>query len=192
RADKTGFDILDLRNPLKPKKDQTVLLNLNAMYLDALGRLVVTTEHNIRVIDLSAGGYTEIASLARWGEGFGAVVSESDAIYVCTAKRGMVRYRLVKEGRATILREDGFAPLPHKLPQKIAIDPTGIYVAYNDFGVYALDKQHFSMTGYWRTGLDFLGLQAEGLQELFCRDGKVFVVEYFGQVTLLQRKDVAQ
>ncbi|MEY3443477.1 MAG: hypothetical protein RLZZ519_1758 [Bacteroidota bacterium] len=192
REDKTGFDILDLRNPLKPKKEQTVLLNLNALNLDAAGRLVVSTEHNIRVVDLSTGGYSEMASLARWGEGFGAIVSESDAIYVCTAKRGMVRYRLVKEGRTTTLREDGFAPLPHKLPQKIAVDPMGIYVAYNDFGVYALDKQHFSVTGYCRTGMDYLGRRHEGVQDLFCRDGKIFVAEYYGQVTVLQRKDAAQ
>jgi hypothetical protein len=192
RDDKTGFDILDLRNPLKPKKEQTVLLNLNSLNLDGQGRLVVTTEHNLRVIDLSTGSYTEVASLARWGEGFGAAVSDADAIYVSTNKRGLVRYRLVKENRGYILREDGFAPLPHKNPQKIAIDPLGIYVAYNEFGLYSLDKQHFSVTGYWRTGLDYLNRPLEGIQELFCRDGRIFLAEFYGQVTILDRKDIGQ
>ncbi|HEX2900723.1 MAG TPA: hypothetical protein VHS96_13455 [Bacteroidia bacterium] len=192
RDDKSGFDILDLRNPQKPRKEQTVLLNFNHISLDAQGRLVVTTEHNIRVVDLSLGGYAEMASLARWGEGFGAVASEGDALYVSTAKRGLVRYRLVKDSRGHTLREDGFAPLPAKQPQHMAIDAQGIYVAYNEQGVYALDKQHFSVQGYCRTGLDYLGRPQEGILDLFCKEGKIFVVEHYGQVTILQRKPQEQ
>jgi hypothetical protein len=197
RDDSTGFDILDFKNPSKPKKEQTVLLNFNDLYLDGLGRLIVSTEHNIRVFDLSQGGFTELATMAKWGEGYGAVASDGEAFYAYSQKRGIIRYRLVKDpdgsGRGSKgygLKEELVWKTPEKAPDRMAVDEHGIYLAYNDHGIYALDKQTFENQGYYRTGLDFKGRELEGLRDLFCRGGKVFVVEWFGQVTVLKRVGV--
>jgi hypothetical protein len=187
RDDRTGFDILDFRNPLKPKKEQTVLLNFNDLYLDGLGRLIVSTEHNIRVFDLSQGGFTELATVAKWGEGYGAVAGDGEVFFAFSAKRGIIRYRLAKDSKGYALREELVWKTPQKGPDAMTVDEHGIYVAYNDYGVYALDKQTFENQGYYRTGLDYKGRELEGLRDVFCRGGKVFVVEYCGQVTLLKR-----
>lgn len=190
RDDKSGFDILDFRNPQKPKKEQTVLLNFNDLSLDEAGRLLVSTDHNVRLFDIGSGGFSELASFARWGDGFGAVASDGDALYACTVKRGLIRFRLVKDSRGYSLKEELVWKLPHKQPQRMVIDQHGIYLAYNDYGIYALDKQRFETMGYYRTGLEYRNHSEEGLQDIFCKDGKVFVVEYYGQVTVLKRTDV--
>ncbi|MFN8393604.1 MAG: hypothetical protein U0176_02920 [Bacteroidia bacterium] len=190
RDDKTGFDILDLRNPMKPRREQSVLVNFNDLSLDAEGKLVVSTEHNVRVFDLSGGGLSEVTTYAKWGEGFSAVASEADVVYAASAKRGLIRFRLVKDARGSSLKEEVVWKLPHKQPQRIALDANGLYVAYNDFGVYALDKVRLSTTGYYRTGLEYRANPEQGLQDISCRDGKIYIVEYYGQVTILKRGDV--
>jgi hypothetical protein len=191
RDDKTGFDILDLRNPQKPKKEQTVLLNFNDLALDPLGRLIVSTEHNIRVFDLGTG-FTELATLARWGEGYGAVAGDGAAFYVISTKRGLIRYRLLKDSRGYSLKEElvGKTPYPH--PQKLVVDNLGVYLAYDNYGIFALDKERFEIQGYYRTGLNFRAMDTEGLRDVFCREGKILVVEYYGQVTVLKRTDVEE
>lgn len=190
RDDKSGFDILDLRNPQKPRREQSVLVNFNDLSLDAEGKLVVSTEHNVRVFDLSAGGLSEVTTYAKWGEGFGAVASEADVVYASSYKRGLIRFRLVKEAKGVTLKEEVVWKLPHKQPQRLALDANGLYVAYNDYGVYALDKVRLSTTGYYRTGLEYRANPELGLQDISCREGKIYIVEHFGQVTILKRCDV--
>lgn len=190
RDDRSGFDLLDLRNPLKPRREQSVLVNFNDLYLDAEGKLVVSTEHNVRVFDMAGGGLAEVATYAKWGEGFGAVAAEADVVYASSLKRGLIRFRLVKDARGSSLKEELVWKLPHKQPQRIAVDASGLYVAYNDYGVYAIDKSRLATTGYYRTGLEYRGDPDRGLQDISCREGKIYIVEYYGQVTILKREDV--
>jgi hypothetical protein len=193
RNDRSAFDILDFRNPLKPKKEQTVLLNFNNLAVDELGKLIVSTEHNIRLFDLSLGGLTDVVNYAKWGEGFGAVAGEAGIYYACSAKRGLIRFKLVRDkAGSTSLKEDLIWKLPHPSPQKMVVDVHGIYLTYNHFGLFALHKSTFETVGYYRTGLDFKGRKTEGLQDVFCRDGKVYVAEYYGQVTILKRPNMEE
>jgi hypothetical protein len=189
REDKSGFDVLDLRNPTRPKKEKTVLINLSHLACDEVGHLLVSTEHSLRLFDL-ATGCTDLASVPKFGERFGAVASEGEFCYAVSSKRGLIRYRLVKEGRSQVLKEELVWKLPHRDPQKITLDPKGLYLGYTDFGIYALDKTTFETKGYYRTGLGYRGRSQAGLRDLYCKEGKIYIVEFFGQVTVLRRTDI--
>ncbi len=191
REDHTGFDILNLHTPAKCKKEQSVLLNFNNLGMDDLGKLIVTTEHNVRIYDMGLGGLVDLVTYSKWGEGFGAATGEAGIIYVCSSKRGLIRFKIFKDKNGfSTLKEDLVWKLPQYNPQKMVLDAKGLYLGYESYGIYALDKNKFETTGYYRTGLDFKGRTSEGLQDLFCRNGKIYLAEYYGQVTILRRTDV--
>lgn len=192
RADRSGFDLLDLRDPKRPRKERSVLVNFNDFACDEVGRLVVTTEHNIRVFDLVKGGFAEPSTFSRWGEGFEAVAAGEGYVYVHARKRGaLLRLKLDRDSKGALQwKEDLAWKPPHPSPEHMAVDAMGLYLGYNDFGVYALDKSRFQTKGYYRTALASKGQKSEGLRDLFCAAGKVAVVEYYGQVTILQRTDL--
>ena len=191
RSDMKGFDIIDCGKPTAPFKERSVLLNLHSLSIDNLGRLFVTTEHNVRVFDLNKG-FEEVTTYAKYGDGFDAVCAWDEHVFVATRKRGLLKAKLVKDGRKLVLEEEFAWKMPHRKPEFMTVDANGLYLGYENFGVYALNKTTFETQGYYRTGLHYPGMQARSLTGLFCYQNKIFISEHFGQVTILKRTDIEE
>lgn len=191
RDDNKGFDILNCQNPKLLEKERSVLINLNDLSVDNLGHLFVSTEHNVRVFDLN-NGFSDLATYAKYGEGFLSLSAWNGTVFVATRKSGIVKANLQKEGRKTVLMPELSWKMPHRNPEMMAIDESGIYLGYEDFGIYSLDKSTFETKGYYRTGLSYPGMTEAGLRDLFSNQGKIFIVEYYGQVTALRRNDLIE
>lgn len=189
RDDLKGFDIVDCSKPTAPFKEKSVLLNLHSLSIDNVGRLYVTTEHNVRIFDLN-NGFEEITTYAKYGEGFQAICAWDEHVYIATRKRGLIKAKLVKDGRKLVLSEEFAWKMPHRQPEFMTVDAHGLYLGYENYGIYALDKATFETQGHYRTGLHYPGTQAQNLTGLFTYRGKIFLSEYFGQVTVLQRSDL--
>ena len=67
----------------------------------------------------------------------------------------------------------------------MAADQYGIYLVYQTQGLFALDKNTFTQTGYYKTGLEFSPDNLWGQQELLCNNNYIYLTEYFGQTSIL-------
>ena len=188
RDDQKGFDIIDVSIPESATKERSVLINMNGMSIDNQGRLWITTEHNLRAFDLRSG-FTEIVSYAKYGEGFQAIAAWDEHVYVATRKRGLLKAKLVKDGKKFVFTEEFAWKMPHRLPEKMVVDQHGLYLGYEKYGVYALSKISFETLGYYRTSLFDPRHTENNLQDLFCHQGKICIVESAAQVTILRRND---
>jgi hypothetical protein len=110
----------------------------------------------------------------------------NDTIFAFVTWKGLVRYLLDNNGGNWSLTEDLTVLLPYGAPQEIAADSAGLYIAWTKYGLYSYNKMTLSSTAYYRTGLDFQGYTDNWpVTDLFCKDGFIFITEYFGQTTIL-------
>lgn len=189
RKGDSGYDIIDVRKPRTPKKERTVLVNLHDLSIDNQGHLIVTTNHRVRILDVNDGKFSEMLSMSKWGEGFAAAAGWNGEIFVYARKRGLIRYKLHKSGDHWLLKEKHVLKPPHREPDHLAVDAHGVYAAYNDHGLYVLDRANLTTAGYYRTGMEYLGRPEWGIRDLFCRQDRLFLVEFHGQTTVLVHRD---
>ena len=96
---------------------------------------------------------------------------------VCVNK-GLTKYKYNPANDS--LTEIFFQTLPMGAPKIMAADQYGLYLVYQTQGLFALDKNTFTQTGYYKTGLEFSPDNLWGQQELLCNNNYIYLTEYFG------------
>lgn len=178
--------ILDVSDPYNPFIDTTVNLVYNDMAV-AREILYITTSDSIFAYDVSGNNFSRIVSLAiASGQDAQMLAAYNNKIYVYITNKGLTQYTLEYNNPTFSLTEDYSFAMPHGAPSYIAADTLGVYLAYRLIGLYALDRETFAPTGFYRGGLDYRKYtDIYGVKDLFCKDGKVFIVEYFAQTSIL-------
>jgi hypothetical protein len=177
--------VVNIANPIAPVLDTSFTMNnVRDIAVDRSGKLFVATNDSLALFDL-ADRLHELASVrTTLFQDFTALAVHGDTLYAWLAGPGggLVRYTYDAAGRLT---EIGRGALPFPDPRFLAADSFGLYAAYVEQGLLALDKVTLARTGYYRHGMEFVHDFLWGPQDLFCVDGMLVLVEYFGQTTLL-------
>ncbi|HNW98303.1 MAG TPA: T9SS type A sorting domain-containing protein [Bacteroidales bacterium] len=178
--------IINVGNPAIPFVDSTVNITFNDMAL-ANGKLLVSTSDSIFAFDVSGNKFEKIASVAlASNQDAQMIAAYSDETFVYITNKGLTRYKLVFNNPGYSLNEEFYSTLANGAPNYMATDSFGLYLAYRLKGLYALNKQTFVQTGFYRGGLDYRKLSDQyGVRDLFCKNDKIFFVEYFAQTSIL-------
>lgn len=175
------INFIDISSPLVPVVDSSMNYNCNDYVVRDDGLMFVTNNDTISVWDLS-NNYQSIASVnPLWFEIPGTITEHDDTVFVYITNVGLVRYLW----NGSNLTQDAVVPLPYGAPDYMASDGYGLYICYHEYGLYAYDKATMMETGYYMHGLEFMYGNVWGPQDLFCDNGLIFLVEWFGQTTIL-------
>lgn len=186
RAEGKGFDIVDVSRPRQPEKEHSVLMPVNDLQVDAEGRLLVTNEHKVRMWDIRKGAFKDILSFSKWGEGFGEIVGVGEEVVVYQRKKGLVRYKPVKEGSEWTLEVQAATKAPYPNPSKLLSSDRGLLLGYDDHGIFVLHPQKMTRQNHLPTGFGYLDRKGEALRDIVLAKNLLLVVEFFGQVTLVE------
>lgn len=183
------LNIFDVSDPSAVSLLQSVEMGVNDMALEQ-GRLFISNNDSILVYDVSGGQFQRITAVS---PGFfndaHTLAVYHDTLFVYISGIGankLARYIFVPA--AGTLTLDGYFSLnlEQPKPRRMAADSAALYLAYNLYGLYAYDRRTVQQIGYYRTGLDYKEYTDKfGVTGLYCRDGLIFLTEYFGQTTLL-------
>ncbi|MFH0865289.1 MAG: T9SS type A sorting domain-containing protein [Bacteroidota bacterium] len=178
--------IIDVSDPYNPFIDSTITMTYNDMAL-ANDVLYISSNDSIWAYDVSGNNFSEIVHVPMLvNQDAKMLAAYNNKIYVYITNKGLTRYTLEFYNPSYSLAEDFSAILPNGSPSYIAADTFGLYLAYRLKGLYAIDRQNFAETGYYRGGLDYRKYtDIYGVRDLFGKDGKIFFVEYFAQTTIL-------
>jgi hypothetical protein len=178
--------IIDVSDPYNPFIDSTVNMVYNDMAHSG-NLLYITTNDSIFVYDINGTNFIRIVSLAMTiNQDAQMLAAYNNKIYTYITNKGLTQYTLEYNNPSYSLTEDFSVLLPNGAPSYIAADTLGIYLAYRQKGLYAINRQTFVQTGYYRGGLDYRHYaDIYGVRDLFCKDNKIFFVEYFAQTTIL-------
>lgn len=178
--------IINVSDPYAPFIDSTINITFNDMAVSS-EFLYVTTNDSIFVYDVSGNNFARIISVPlSANQDAQMLATYNNKIFVYITNKGLTQYKLEFNNPIYTLNEEFSASLPNGAPSFIAADTFGIYLAYRLKGLYALDRQTFTQTGYYRGGLDYRKYtDMYGVRDLFCKENKIFLVEYFSQTTIL-------
>ncbi|MGD0709713.1 MAG: T9SS type A sorting domain-containing protein [Bacteroidales bacterium] len=178
--------IINVGDPYNPVIDSTITMTYNDMAV-ANNVLYITNNDSIFAYDISGSNFNEIAKIAlASNQDAQMLAAYNDKIYVYITNKGLTRYKLVYNSLSYSLNEEYYSVPVNGAPTFIAADTFGLYLAYRLYGLYALDRQTFAQTGYYRGGLDYRKYTTMyGVQDLVCKNNLVFLVEYFAQTSIL-------
>jgi len=179
--------VIDVSDPSNPQLLSNLATDARDLEIDEMGRMFVCNDDSLLVYDLSGSAMELQAGLSFPGIQNGLELAVyKDTIFVFVSSRGLSRYFLTEEQGTWTLEEDVFIFLNQGVPQEMAADSLGLYLGYTQFGVIARSKKTLAELATYRTGLDFKGFSnVWPLTDLYCKNGYVFVTEYFGQTTIL-------
>jgi len=176
------LNIIDVSNPYSPNIVSTIPMNINDMAISN-GKLFVSNNDSILVYNISGSNFQKIA--------FTPMLTNQDAsmlavfgneLFVYIINKGLVKYLFNNNA----LTEISTIALPLGAPTYMAADTFGLYLSYRKNGLFEYDRQTLIQTGFYRTGLDYRKYNdMYGVQNLFCKNNLVFLVEYFSQTSLL-------
>ena len=178
----TRVHFIDVSNPTSPTLSLTRNYAAHDMHLGDNGKLFVCHNDSLAVWDLN----NNFQTVAYVEEGifkyFKCVAAYQDTVYAYVTNKGLVRY--IYDG-ANSLVEDMVVSLPYGEPKYIAADAFGVYLCYVEYGLFAYDKVTMTEESWYEHGLEFISPGQWGPRDLFCQDEKIFLVEWFGQTTIL-------
>ena len=119
-------------------------------------------------------------------QAFKAITVLHDTIYTYLVNKGLTRY--IWNSVGTVLTENTSRALEYSNPDFMAVDTYGLYLGYVKYGIYAFNKTSLEQTSYYRTGYGYN--DKFGLQNLFCKDDYIFIVDYHAQTTILTNRDL--
>jgi len=182
--------VIDVSNPNIPVVDTTISMSINDMVAwDE--KLFVSGNDSIVVIDVSDSNFQQIASVALGGnQDAQRMAVYNNFCYVYVANKGLVKYSLDFMSPLYELNEIITSPLLYGAPTYMAADSFGWYAAYRLYGLLAYGHTTLAQTGWYRGGLDYRRLPNQyGVQNLFCKNNMIFLVEYFCQTSVLTNDD---
>ena len=179
----------DFNNPNAPVIENTKeLYGYTDMDVNDQLNVFITHDNSLTVYD-AGNSLREIASITL-GNKAGSITVNEDTIWAFFSNLGLIKLQIDFSGSNYQLKILDTYNLPFSLnPDFLANDNYGIYAAYKTKGLYAFDKTNLSQTGYYQTGLEYWKNQF-GVQDLFCADDKIFLVEYHSQTSILTNTDL--
>jgi len=179
--------VIDVSQPSSPQLLAYLTTDVRDMEVDDQGRPFVCNDDSILVYDVSNSGMNLLAGKALPGIQNGLEMAVyKDTVFVFVSFKGLTRYILLNNGGIWSLEEDGNVVLTYGVPQALAADSLGLYIGYTQYGIFTRDKNTLEELSNYRTGLDYKGFtEVWPLTDLFCRNGYIFVTEYFGQTSIL-------
>ncbi|MCX6234261.1 MAG: T9SS type A sorting domain-containing protein [Bacteroidetes bacterium] len=180
------LNIIDVSDPYNPHVDSTVSLSINDMYA-ASGKLFISNNDSILVFDIADQHFDRIAFAAMDDNQDGRALAVYDnEVFVYVTQKGLVKYSLLADSSTYSLEEDSVFVLPYGEPEFMAADTFGVYLSYHANGLFACDRQTLRQKGYYRGELETKGYANQySVQELFCKDDLIFLMEYFSQTSVL-------
>lgn len=177
---------IDVSNPLTPAVDTSFNYAANDYYVDKAGLMYVAHNDSLSVWDLA----NNLQSLASVKMGlftdFKTLAVFDDTIWAYVTNKGLVRYLF--DGLNTIT-EDTVVSLIYGTPDFMAADSFGLYLCYHEYGLFAFDKKRMAPVSFYEHTLEFVHTHVWGPQDLFCKNGLIYLVEWFGQTTILTNKN---
>jgi|GEM_PF-683398 len=161
--------------------------------VDTAGNLFVMRNDSITVYDLGNSTFPRVATIAvppfTFQNNFASICVYKDTVYAVVmgtvAASGIYKYFF--SGNSLSLAGGPYPlPVPANVDtvKYIAADSFGVYVVYQDFDLHALRHADMAPTGYYRHGRAFFRKSDYGPQDLYCRNGMLFLHEYFGQTSI--------
>lgn len=190
------IQLIDVSTPSAPQLDTAFTQGLfKDMVVTTGGKLLVSIPGSIRVFDMSSNLSLLNTVNGQVFKNFDRMAYYKDTLYVyvddvLAANADVIKRYKFDAATNSLTYIDEFAP-PQPEPQfmYMAVDSFGLYVAYTKYGFYALNKNTGQQTGYYEHGKEHIHDFLWGVQDLFCRDGYIFLVEYFSQTTVLTNND---
>ena len=178
--------VLNVADPVSPSVETSRSGTFNDVLVDDNGKLFLTTNDSLLVYDL-ADNYNFLTGIKTgFLQNFKAMAKYKDTLFVYQTNNGLVRY--LYDGYST-LTEDVVVSLPYGSPKFMSADTFGLYLVYQKEGLFALDKNDLVQKGYYEHGLEFVVDFLWGPQDIFCKNGFIYLVEYFGQTSVLTNND---
>ena len=176
--------IIDVSTPANPQIQSQLSITINDMLVTPNGKLVMATNDSIRVYDITGTSPIWLESVARANflQSFKTLAFYKDTLYAYTANYGLTRYLFNNTNNT--LSEDAHVVLPHTNPHCMAVDSFGLYVGFTEYGVEIYNKKTLAYVNNYLHGLEFMYDNLWGIQDLFCKDNLIFLVEYFGQTSI--------
>ena len=191
---KEQLNIINVADPFSVEIERSEKMDINDMAIEN-GKLFLVNDDDILIYDISAHRFEQIfAENLPSAEKAKLVAVNRDTIFVCRENGSiteLARYLLQQSGNTFSLIEDGAVELGNGTPQALAADEFGCYLAYTKYGLIAMDKSFNGDFGYYQTGLDFKNFEDKfGVTSLFCKNGYIFLCEYFAQTSILANHDI--
>ncbi len=182
--------LINFNNPNNPVIENKVKLSQFAdMDVNNQSKVFITQANSLTIYD-GGNNLKEIASIDI-GNQAGSITVNDDTIWAYFANLELLKLQLGFSGdKYQLIVSDTFKMPFSQNPNFLANDKYGIYAAYKTKGLYAFDKTNLSQTGYYKTGLEYWKNQF-GVQDLFCVDDKIFLVEYHSQTSILANTDLS-
>ncbi|TND10280.1 MAG: hypothetical protein FD123_528 [Bacteroidetes bacterium] len=196
----TGSDnlvVINAANPAAP------FFELNRQYsggeidiaVDSTGgNLFVMSSDSISVYDITGNTFPLRASIAIPGGGlsnFKTIALWNDTVFAVVdhwlnAFDGIYKYYFNGTNQLTQVGGPYAMPVSSTvdLPKFAAADSFGVYIVYQEHDLYALRYGDLAQVGYHRHGREFYRTTDYGPQDLYCKEGFIFLAEYFGQTTM--------
>lgn len=180
------INVVDVSDPYFPAVDTSIIFTINDMAV-AGGKLFISNNNGIYAFDITGHQFLQIAAVSLASNEDATVLAAfNNELYVFVTNKGLVRYQLNYVGSQVSLDETGYSVLNNGAPDFMAADTFGVYLSYRTKGLFALDKNTFQQTGYYRTGLDYrLFTDQYGVQNIFCKNDLIFLSEYMCQTSIL-------
>ncbi|MDD3876497.1 MAG: T9SS type A sorting domain-containing protein [Bacteroidales bacterium] len=180
------LNIIDVSNPYAPVVSSSVTMTINDM---ALGndKLFISNNDSIMIYDVSGSNFNIVALVSMpFNQDAKMMAAYGNELFVFVTNKGLVKYILNNNGGNYSLVEDNTFALSMGPPTFMAVDSFGLYMAYRKNGLFQYNRNTLSQTGFYRTGLDYRKYtDMYGVQNLFCKNSLVFLVEYFSQTSIL-------
>jgi hypothetical protein len=181
-----ALNIINVTNPALPFVDTTVSTTINDMAISG-GKLYLINNDSVVVYDVDDHHFMPIAWVAlESNQDAMELAVFYDTVFVFITQKGLVKYQLLNDTTGYSLSEMNTFALPYGEPDFMAVDTFGLYLSYRTNGLFSCNRQTLMQKGYYRGELDTKGyVNQYGVQDLFCKDNLIFLVEYFSQTTIL-------
>jgi hypothetical protein len=179
--------VINIINPEEPVMLGSLQTDVMDMELNQDEVLFICNDDSLEVFSLAGDGMEFLTGISYPGIQDGKELAVfKDTVFVYVTMKGLVRYHLINGFGGWLLEENSVITLPEGTPQAMAADSMGLYIGHTLYGLKAYDRNSLQEIAYYQTGLDYKGFaDVWPLTDLFCKDGYLFLTEYFSQTSIL-------
>ena len=160
--------------------------------VDTAGNLYIMRDDSISIYSMTnyackakvfvpGGTASKFVTIAAWHDTVYAVVDHATA-----SQEGIYKFYFNGTNQLTQVGGPYALPVPTSTewPKYIAADSFGVYVVYQLHDLRALRKSDMAQTAFYKHGEEFFRDVDYGPQDLFSREGILFLSEYFSQMSM--------
>ncbi len=180
---------VDASNPSNPLADTNILMGNGFIYRDMCvsdSFVFVVTTGQIKVYNIE-NNYAMVTTINSPAfQTFECMAIRNDTVYVYVAGLNPNGIRTYFFNGASLTYLSGNTALTGVgKPKFLAVDSFALYASYQEDGLYAYNKTTLAEVGHYRNSMEYYRPTNWGQQQLFCKDGYIFDVEYQGQTSIL-------